>query len=163
MIHIGAGATMIVITTLIMDTTTTILIMGITTIIHIMDITTIIILLIDMIGKIITITTKILMEIPLVSILQLMVEEGIAAVMIIIVTKTMAPIVLIGIIITTLTIALLALIMKEIHVVMTIPQEVVITITIIPMIIPPVPTMKVVATMVEGMMVDIKELKEIIK
>ena len=84
----------------------------------------------------------------------------------------MAPIVLIGIIITTLTIALLALIMKEIHVVMTIPQEVVITITItiviivitiIPMIIPPVPTMKVVATMVEGMMVDIKELKEIIK
>ena len=31
------------------------------------------------------------------------------------------------------------------------------------MIIPPVPTMKVVATMVEGMMVDIKELKEIIK
>ena len=134
MIHTGAGATMIVITTLIMDTTTTILIMdititiltmGIITIIHIMDITTIIILLIDMIGKIITITTKTLMEIPLVSILQPMVEEGmILAVMKIIIIKM---------------VVLPVLMMKELElVVMIIPQEViiVIVITIVIIIIP---------------------------
>ena len=182
MIHTGAGATMIVITTLITDTTTTILIMdititiltmGITTIIHIMDITTIIILLIDMIGKIITITTKTLTEIPLVNIHLPMAEEGIAAVMTIVITKIMVPIVLMGIIITTLTITLPALITKETLVVMTIPQEVAITIptitiiviivAIIAIIIRLALTMKVVATMAEEMMADIRELKEIIK
>ena len=129
MIHTGAGATMIVITTLITDTTITILIidititiltMGITTIIHIMDITTIIILLIAIIGKIITITTKILMEIPLVSILQPMVEEGmiLAVMKIIIINKV------------------LVLMMKELGlVVMIIPQETITIVTIILMII----------------------------
>jgi len=79
-----------------------------------------------------------------------------------------------GIIITTLTITLPALITKETLVVMTIPQEVAIAITtitiiviivaIIAIIIHLVPTMKVVATtMVVEMMVDIRELKEIIK
>ena len=139
---------------------------------------TIIILLIATIGKIITITTKTLMEIPLVSILQPMVEEEIAAVMTIVVTKIMVPIVLMEIIITTLTITLPALITKETLVVMTIPQEVaiiittiaiiviivaIIAITIIPMIIRLALTMKVVATMAEEMMADIRELKEIIK
>ena len=86
----------------------------------------------------------------------------------------MVPIVLMGIIITTLTITLPALITKETLVVMTIPQEVAIAITtitiiviivaIIAIIIHLVPTMKVVATtMVVEMMVDIRELKEIIK
>ena len=128
MIHTGAGATMIVITTLITDTTITILIMdititiltmGITTIIHIMDITTIIILLIDMIGKIITITTKTLTEIPLASILQPMVEEGmiLAVMKIIIINKV------------------LVLMMKELGlVVMIIPQETITIVTIILMI-----------------------------
>lgn len=128
MIHTGAGAIMIAITTLITDTTTTIHIMdititirtmGITTIIHIMDITTIIILLIDMIGKIITITTKTLMEIPLVSILLPMVEEGmiLAVMKIIIINKV------------------LVLMMKELGlVVMIIPQETITIVTIILMI-----------------------------
>ena len=110
--------------------------MGITTIIHIMDITTIIILLIDMIGKIITITTKILMEIPLVSILQPMVEEGmILAVMKIIITKMVVPPVLMEIV----TMIILLVLMKIIElVVMIIPQEViiVIVITIVIIIIP---------------------------
>jgi hypothetical protein len=127
-----------------------------------------------MIGKIITITTKTLTEIPLVNIHLPMAEEGIAAVMTIVITKIMVPIVLMGIIITTLTITLPALITKETLVVMTIPQEVAIAITtitiiviivaIIAIIIHLVPTMKVVATtMVVEMMVDIRELKEIIK
>ena len=190
MIHTGAGATMIAITILITDIATTILIMDITittltdtiitiltdtiTIILTMGITTIIIHLIAMIGKIITITTKTLTEIPLVNIHLPMAEEGIAAVMTIVITKIMVPIVLMGIIITTLTITLPALITKETLVVMTIPQEVAIAITtitiiviivaIIAIIIHLVPTMKVVATtMVVEMMVDIRELKEIIK
>lgn len=190
MILTGAGATMIAITILITDIATTILIMDITittltdtiitilmdtiTIILTMGITTIIIHLIAMIGKIITITTKTLTEIPLVNIHLPMAEEGIAAVMTIVITKIMVPIVLMGIIITTLTITLPALITKETLVVMTIPQEVAIAITtitiiviivaIIAIIIHLVPTMKVVATtMVVEMMVDIRELKEIIK
>jgi hypothetical protein len=102
-----------------------------------------------------------------------MAEEGIAAVMTIVITKIMVPIVLMGIIITTLTITLPALITKETLVVMTIPQEVAITITtitiiviivaIIAIIIRLALTMKVVATMAEEMMADIRELKEIIK
>jgi len=133
-----------------------------------------------MIGKIITITTKTLTEIPLVNIHLPMAEEGIAAVMTIVITKIMVPIVLMGIIITTLTITLPALITKETLVVMTIPQEVAITITtitiiviivaiiviivaIIAIIIRLALTMKVVATMAEEMMADIRELKEIIK
>ena len=190
MILTGAGATMIAITILITDIATTILIMDITittltdtiitiltdtiTIILIMGITTIIIHLIAMIGKIITITTKTLTEIPLANTHLPMAEEGIAAVMTIVITKIMVPIVLMGIIITTLTITLPALITKETLVVMTIPQEVAIAITtitiiviivaIIAIIIHLVPTMKVVATtMVVEMMVDIRELKEIIK
>lgn len=85
----------------------------------------------------------------------------------------MVPIVLMEIIITTLTITLPALITKETLVVMTIPQEVAITITtitiiviivaIIAIIIRLALTMKVVATMAEEMMADIRELKEIIK
>ena len=189
MILTGAGATMIAITILITDIATTILIMDITittltdtiitiltdtiTIILIMGITTIIIHLIAMIGKIITITTKTLTEIPLANIHLPMAEEGIAAVMTIVITKIMVPIVLMGIIITTLTITLPALITKETLVVMTIPQEVAITITtitiiviivaIIAIIIRLALTMKVVATMAEEMMADIRELKEIIK
>ena len=193
MILTGAGATMIAITILITDIATTILIMDITittlmdtiitiltmgtiTIILIMGITTIIIHLIAMIGKIITITTKTLTEIPLVNTHLLMAEEGIAAVMTIVVTKIMVPIVLMGIIITTLTITLPALITKETLVVMTIPQEVAIIITTIAIIVIIVAiiaitiipirlalTMKVVATMAEEMMADIRELKEIIK
>lgn len=189
MILTGAGATMIAITILITDIATTILIMDITittltdtiitiltdtiTIILTMGITTIIIHLIAMIGKIITITTKTLTEIPLVNIHLPMAEEGIAAVMTIVITKIMVPIVLMGIIITTLTITLPALITKETLVVMTIPQEVAITITtitiiviivaIIAIIIRLALTMKVVATMAEEMMADIRELKEIIK
>ena len=138
-----------------------------------MGITTIIIHLIAMIGKIITITTKTLTEIPLVNIHLPMAEEGIAAVMTIVITKIMVPIVLMGIIITTLTITLPALITKETLVVMTIPQEVAITIptitiiviivAIIAIIIRLALTMKVVATMAEEMMADIRELKEIIK
>jgi len=102
-----------------------------------------------------------------------MAEEGIAAVMTIVITKIMVPIVLMGIIITTLTITLPALITKETLVVMTIPQEVAIAITtitiiviivaIIAIIIRLALTMKVVATMAEEMMADIRELKEIIK
>jgi len=102
-----------------------------------------------------------------------MAEEGVAAVMTIVITKIMVPIVLMGIIITTLTITLPALITKETLVVMTIPQEVAITITtitiiviivaIIAIIIRLALTMKVVATMAEEMMADIRELKEIIK
>jgi hypothetical protein len=99
-----------------------------------------------------------------------MAEEEIAAVMTIVVTKIMVPIVLMGIIITTLTITLPALITKETLVVMTIPQEVAITITIIVIIVAIIAiiirlalTMKVVATMAEEMMADIRELKEIIK
>ena len=177
MIHTGAGATMIVITTLITDTTITILIMdititiltmGITTIIHIMDITTIIILLIAIIGKIITITTKTLMEIPLVSILQLMVEEGmILAVMKIIITKMVVPPVLMRIIIT-LMIVLLVLIISIITIgtiVMIIPQEVIIiTIIIItiPMITPHVPTNRIqILEIVEVAVEDFKELEMI--
>ena len=159
MIHTGAGATMIAITTLITDTTITILIMdititiltmGITTIIHIMDITTIIILLIDMIGKIITITTKTLMEIPLVSILQPMVEEGmiLAVMKIIIINKV------------------LVLMMKELGlVVMIIPQETITIVTIIlmiilldHMIIPHVPTNRIqILEIVEVAVEDFKE------
>ena len=190
MILTGAGATMIAITILITDIATTILIMDITittltdtiitiltdtiTIILIMGITTIIIHLIAMIGKIITITTKTLTEIPLANTHLPMAEEGIAAVMTIVITKIMVPIVLMGIIITTLTITLPALITKETLVVMTIPQEVAIAITtitiiviivaIIAIIIRLALTMKVVATtMVVEMMADIRELKEIIK
>jgi hypothetical protein len=102
-----------------------------------------------------------------------MAEEEIAAVMTIVITKIMVPIVLMGIIITTLTITLPALITKETLVVMTIPQEVAIAITtitiiviivaIIAIIIRLALTMKVVATMAEEMMADIRELKEIIK
>jgi len=105
-----------------------------------------------------------------------MAEEGIAAVMTIVVTKIMVPIVLMEIIITTLTITLPALITKETLVVMTIPQEVAIIITTIAIIVIIVAiiaitiipirlalTMKVVATMAEEMMADIRELKEIIK
>jgi len=102
-----------------------------------------------------------------------MAEEGIAAVMTIVITKIMVPIVLMEIIITTLTITLPALITKETLVVMTIPQEVAIAITtitiiviivaIIAIIIRLALTMKVVATMAEEMMADIRELKEIIK
>ena len=159
MIHTGAGATMIAITTLITDTTTTILIMdititirtmGITTIIHIMDIITIIILLIDMIGKIITITTKTLTETPLVSILQPMVEEGmiLAVMKIIIINKV------------------LVLMMKELGlVVMIIPQETITIVTIIlmiilldHMIIPHVPTNRIqILEIVEVAVEDFKE------
>ena len=188
MILTGAGATMIATTILIMDITITTLtdtiitiltdtittiLTDTITIILIMGITTIIIHLIAMIGKIITITTKTLTEIPLVNIHLPMAEEGIAAVMTIVITKIMVPIVLMGIIITTLTITLPALITKETLVVMTIPQEVAITITtitiiviivaIIAIIIRLALTMKVVATMAEEMMADIRELKEIIK
>ena len=180
MILTGAGVTMIAITILIMDITITTLtdtiitiLTDTITIILIMGITTIIIHLIAMIGKIITITTKTLTEIPLANTHLPMAEEGIAAVMTIIITKIMVPIVLMGIIITTLTITLPALITKETLVVMTIPQEVAITIptitiiviivAIIAIIIRLALTMKVVATMAEEMMADIRELKEIIK
>ena len=177
MILTGAGVTMIAITILIMDITITTLtdtiitiLTDTITIILIMGITTIIIHLIAMIGKIITITTKTLTEIPLANTHLPMAEEGIAAVMTIIITKIMVPIVLMGIIITTLTITLPALITKETLVVMTIPQEVAITIPTITIIVIIVAiiirlalTMKVVATMAEEMMADIRELKEIIK
>lgn len=138
MILTGAGATMIAITILITDIATTILIMDITitTLMDIiittltdiiitiltMGITIIIllILLITTIGKIITTTTKTLTEIPLVSIHQLMVEEGmiLAVMKIIIINKV------------------LVLMMKELGlVVMIIPQETITIITIILMII----------------------------